>query len=151
MPVESAVSQSLSGRAPESDSTVAVQPFDVLGEAAGQLDAVAADVVEGKCGVEPGVRVVGHRDTGQHAVDAESPGVLQEVDAVRVAVRAVETPPDVGFADPVGDRVEVVVGEAEAGPHRPGLGEVEHLGGGGPAAGECRAVARPRPAAGWSA
>ena len=142
MPVDSAASHSLSGRAPESDSTRRVQSFDVLGEPAGQLDAVAADVVEGKGGVEPGVRVVGHRDARQHPVDAEPPGVLQEVDAVRVAVRAVETPPDVGLADPVGDRVEVVVAETEAGPHRPGLGEVEDLGGGGPSAGECEQLRR---------
>ena len=111
-----------------------MQALDVLGEPSGQLDAVAADIVEGKSGAEPGMRVVGHRHPRQHPVDAEAPGVLQEVDAVGVAVGAVEAPPDIGFAHPVRHRVEVVVAEGEASPHRSGLGEIEHLAGGGAAA-----------------
>ena len=73
---------------------------------------------------------------GEHAVDAETPCVLDEVDAVGLAVLAVEAPADVGLAHPAGDVLEVVVGEPEAGAHRRGLGEVEHLAGRGPAAGE---------------
>ena len=63
-----------------------LQPVDVLGQPARELDAVAADVVERQGGVDPGVRVVGHRHAREHAVDAETPGVLDEVDAVRLAV-----------------------------------------------------------------
>ena len=48
----------------------------------------------------------------------------------------VEAPTDPGLAHPRGDRVEVVVGEAEPAPDRGGLGQVEHLAGGGAAAGE---------------
>ena len=80
----------------------ALQPVDVLGELAGQLDAIAADVVERQRGVDPGVRVVGHRDAGQHPVDAETPGVVDEVDAVRLAMVLVEAPADVGLRAPSG-------------------------------------------------
>ena len=41
-----------------------------------------------------------------------------------------------GLAHPAGDVLEVVVGEPEPGPHRRGLREVEHLAGGGAAAGQ---------------
>ncbi len=80
------------------------------------------------------MRIVGHRDTGEDAVDAETPSVLDEVDAVRLAVLDVEAPADVGLANPAGDVLEVVVGEVEAGPDWRGRGEVEHLAGGGPPA-----------------
>ena len=46
----------------------------------------------------------------------------------------IEPPPDIGLPHPVGDVLQIVVGEHEPGPHRSGLGEVEHLGGGDPAA-----------------
>ena len=61
-----------------------LQAVDVLGQLARELDAVAADVVERQGGVDPGVRVVGHRHAGEDAVDAETPCVLDEVDAVRL-------------------------------------------------------------------
>ena len=113
-----------------------LQPVDVLGELAGEFDAVAADVVERQGGVDPGVRVVGHRHSGEDAVDAETPCVLDEVDAERLAMLAVEAPADVGLAHPAGDVLEVVVGEPEARPHRRRLREVEHFAGGGPTAGQ---------------
>ena len=113
-----------------------LQPVDVLGQLARELDAVAADVVERQRGVDPGVRVVGHRHAREDAVDAETPCVLDEVDAVRLAVVAVEAPADVGLAHPAGDVLEVVVGEPEPRPHRRRLREVEHLAGGGPATGK---------------
>ncbi len=113
-----------------------LQPVDVLGELAGEFDAVAADVVERQGGVDPGVRVVGHRHSREDAVDAETPCVLDEVDAVRLAVVAVEAPADVGLPHPAGDVLEVVVGESEAGADRRRLREVEHFAGGGPTAGE---------------
>ena len=109
-----------------------LQPVDVFGELAGELHAVAADVVERQGGVDPGVRVVGHRNSREDTVDAETPCVLDEVDAVRLAMLAVETPADVGLAHPAGDVLEVVVGEPEARPHRRRLREVEHLAGGRP-------------------
>src|SRR3979409_1859720 len=114
-----------------------LEPVDVLGEPARQFDAVAADVVERKCGVDPGVRIVGHRDTGEDAVDAETPSVLDEVDAVRLAMVDVEAPADIRFPHPAGDVLEVVVGELEPSPYGRGRGEIEHLAGGGPPACEC--------------
>ena len=99
----------------------ALQPVDEFGELAGQLDPIAADIVEGQRGVDPGVRVVGHRDAGQHPVDAEPPGVVDEVDPEGPTVLLVEAPPDVGLADPAGDAFQIVVGEAEPGAHRRGL------------------------------
>ncbi len=69
----------------------------------GQFDAVAADVVQRQRGADPGVRIVGHRDPGQDAIEAEPPGVVDEVDVVGLAVVLVEPPADVGLTHPVGD------------------------------------------------
>ena len=136
MPEASADSQSPSG--PDAGQCVddVLQSADVLGEPAGQFDAVAADVVQRQGGVDPGVRIVGHRHPGQHPVETETPSVVHEVDAERLAVLLVESPPDVGLPHPAGDALQIVVGETEPGPHRSGLGQVEHLAGGDPAAGE---------------
>ena len=104
------------------------EPFDVLGEPARDVDAVAADIVERQRGVDPGVRVVGHRDTCEDPVQSEPPCVLGEVvEAVRRAMLGVETPTDSGLAHPLRDGVEVVVGEAEPGAHRRRLCEIQHL------------------------
>ena len=113
-----------------------LQSVDVFGQLACELDAVAADVVERQGGVDPGVRVVGHRNSGEDAVDAETPCVLDEVDAERLAMLAVEAPADVGLTHPAGDVLEIVVGEPEAGPNRRRLREVEHFAGGGPPTGQ---------------
>ena len=102
MPSVSAVSQSRSGRAPVERVDRPLQPVDELGELPGEFDAIAADVVERQRRVDPGVRVVGHRDAGQHAVDAETPSVVHEVDAVGLAVLLVETPADVRPGAPSG-------------------------------------------------
>ena len=48
----------------------------------------------------------------------------------------VEAPSDTGFAHPVGDGVQIVVGEAEPGAHRVRLRHIEHRAGGGATAGE---------------
>ena len=80
----------------------ALQPADEFGELAGQFDAVAADVVEGQRGVDPGVRVVGHRDAGQHPVDAETPGVVDEVDVIRPTVLLDRSPTGCSPAGPSG-------------------------------------------------
>ena len=113
-----------------------LEPVDVFGESARQFDAIAADVVERQCGVDPGVRVVGHRHPREDAVDAETPSVLDEVDAERLPMLAVETPADVRFPDPAGDVLEIVVAELEPSPYRRGRSEVEHLAGGGPPTGQ---------------
>src|SRR3954468_24752874 len=104
-----------------------MQSVDVLGEPACKFDAVAADVVERQCGAEPGVRIVGHRDTREDAVDAESRSVLDEVDTEWLPVLAIETPADVRLPHPAGDVFEVVVAELEPGPHLRRRSEVEHL------------------------
>ena len=61
---------------------------------------------------------------------------MDEIDPVGRAVLLIEPPSDVRLTHPVGDAFQIVVGEAEPGPHRRGLGQVEHLGGGDPAAGQ---------------
>ena len=150
MPSASAVSQSPQRPCAVERIDGPLQPVDVLGEPAGQLDAVAADVVERQRRADPRVRVVGQRHASQHPVDAETPSVVDEVDAERLAVLLVEAPADVGLAHPAGDALEVVVGEAEPRPHRAGLREVEHLAGGDAAAGQAEQLRWRRRAAGWS-
>ncbi len=54
----------------------------------------------------------------------------------------IEAPPDVGLPDPAGDALQIVVAEAEPGTYRRGLGEVEHLAGGDPAARERQQLRR---------
>src|SRR5581483_4554978 len=117
-----------------------VQPNDEFGKLAGQLHPVAADVVEGDGLADPGTGVVGHGDAGEHAVDPETPCVVDEVDAVGLAMLLVEAPSYVGLADPAGDVFEVVVAEAELFAYGRALREVEHLAGGGAAAGELEKV-----------
>ena len=87
------------------------------------------------------MRVVRQRHAGQHPVDAETPSVVDEVDAERLAVLLVEAPADVRLPHPAGDALEVVVGEAEPRPHRGGLREVEHLAGGDAAARQAEQLA----------
>ena len=113
------------------------QPVDVLGDAAGQVDLTAADVVEREGAVEPGVGVVGERDAGQDAVEAELPGVGHHSrEPELLAVLGVEGPVDPGRADPVGELDQVVVAEPEPSADRLGVGQVDHVTGAGPAAGQ---------------
>ena len=81
--------------------------------------------------------VVGHRHPGQHPIHPETPGVLHVVvEAEAGAMSLVDTPPDARLADPGGDGLQVVVGEAEPRTHGRGLGKVEDLARSGPAVGE---------------
>ena len=102
MPCSSAVSHSPQRLCAGERGDDVLKAVDVLGQPARELDAVAADVVERQRGLDPGPRVVGHRHPGEHPVDAETPCVLDEVDAVGLAVFAVEAPADVGSAAPSG-------------------------------------------------
>ena len=114
-----------------------VEAGDVLRQPPGELDPVAADVVERQRRAEPGASVVGQSDPGEDPVDAELPGVVDDLlEPEGRTVLAVEAPPHARLAHPVGDRVEIVVGEAEAPPHRRRLGQVEHLAGGSATAGQ---------------
>ena len=98
-------------------------PGDQLGDPSGEVDAVAADVVERQRHVEPGPRVLAHGDAGQDPVEAELPGVVDDPrEAVRLPVLLVEAPPDAGLPHPGGHRVEVVVAEAEPAADRPAPG-----------------------------
>ena len=127
-----------------------VQAVDDLGEAAGQLEVAVADVVDGQRAGD--LAVVGP--------DMAAPSSTRSRPAAQVlasrpaqpevgAVVGVVAPPDAGLADPPGDALEVVVAEAEARAHRVGAGQVEHLGGGEPAARRARRAGRRRRAAGW--
>jgi hypothetical protein len=113
----------------------AVEAVEQLGHPPGQVDLVAADVVERQARAEVPVVVAAHRDAQQDPVEAGAPGVLRElVHRERRPRLLVETPPDTRARDPAADPLELVVGEAEPAPARLGGGEVEHLRGGHPAA-----------------
>ena len=137
------------GRQPVGDRVAAVEPVghlaepvEALGEPAGEVDAGAADVVERQRRTEEPVGVVADRHPGEDPVEAEAPGVLHvALQAERLAVVGVEGPPDAGLLHPVGDRLEVGVGEPEATAHRPGGQQVEHPARLGPAAGEVEQLA----------
>ena len=91
-----------------------VEPVDQLGEPAGEVDLVAADVVERQAGAEVAVVVVAHRDAEQDPVEPGAPGVLGEpLHRERRARVLVEPPADAGARHPAADPLEVVVGEAE--------------------------------------
>ena len=108
-----------------------------LGEAAGEVDRAALDVVERQHAVEQPRLVLGHRHAEQHAVQAGPPGAGgQLVELERRAVRGVEAPADPALGDPVLQPREVVVVEPEAPADRLAVGEVEHLRGGQPLLGE---------------
>ena len=93
------------------------QPVDQLGEPAGQVDLVAADVVERQPAAEVSVLVAAHHDAEQDPVEAGAPGVVGElVHGERPAGGGVETPAHPGLGHPATDPVEVVVGEGEASP-----------------------------------
>lgn len=130
------VSHSAKGRSAAQRGHRGVELRDELREAAGQLDPIAAHIVERQRGTQPGMRVLGQCHPGKYPIDTETPGVVQEVDAVRRAMFRVETPSDVRLAHPRGDRVQIVVGEAKTHPHRRRLGEVQDLAGGGAPTGQ---------------
>ena len=128
-----------------------LQPVDQLGEPAGELDAGRPDVVERQRRTDPALGVVGHRHAREHPVEAEAPGVLDvALQAVRRTVLLVVGPADPGLLDPLGDRLEVVLGEPEPAAYRLSSDQVEDRTGLGAATGEVEQLARPRRAAGWS-
>ena len=51
------------------------EPVDQLGEPAGEVDGVAADVVERQDVLEEPLAVLGHRHADEHAVEPPAPGV----------------------------------------------------------------------------
>ena len=106
-----------------------LQPVDELGHPSGEVDGVGADVVERQDGVEPPLGVVGDGDTGEDAIEAEPPGVVDLVQPERRPVVGVERPAHAGHLDPAADGLEVVLGEAEPTPDGFGGHEVEHLAG----------------------
>ena len=115
------------------------QPVDELREATGQFDLRRSDVVEREGETHPVAVLLGHRHPEQDPVDPGPPGVLrQTLEAEVRAVLGVDRPPDAGLAHPVGDRLQVRVGESEPPAHRRKGGQVEDLGCGGPAPGEIR-------------
>ena len=114
-----------------------VQALEELGEAAGEIDVAAADVVERKHSPEQPLSLLRHRHAHQHAIPARLPRVRrQPVEPVRGTLRRIEAPAHAAVARPLRDPREVVVVEAEAPADRRAPRQVEHLRGGQPAAGE---------------
>ena len=113
------------------------QAIDELGEAAGEVDRAALDVVERQHALEQPLVVLAHRDAEQHAVEPGLPRAAgQLIELERPAVRGVEPPADAARAHPLLQAPEVVVVEVEAPADGLAVGEVEHLRGGQPLAGE---------------
>ena len=110
-----------------------------LGEPAGQLDVACCRRRRAAARApSEAVVVAGHRHAEQHPVEPGAPGVLRGAAPARTRARCSASKPQrtPDSRDPVGDRVQVVVGEPEPAAHRLGAGQVEHLAGGDPAAGE---------------
>ena len=93
-----------------------------LGEPAGQVDLVAADVVERQAGAEVAVVVAAHRDAEEDAVEAGAPGVLGEPVHRERRPRCSPSRPHrtPALGDPAAGALEVVVGEPEPPPARLG-------------------------------
>ena len=81
MPSVSACSQCASGWSPVSASTVRCNRSTNSASWPASSTRLLPTSSSGSVDADPGVRVVGHRDAGQDPVDAETPGVVHEVDA----------------------------------------------------------------------
>ncbi len=113
------------------------EPVDELGEAAGEVDRAAVDVVERQHAVDDPLAVLGHRHAEQEPVEPAPPRAGRDVGELeRRAVLRVEPPADPALGDPVLEPADVVVVEPEAAADRLAVGEVEHLRGGQPRVGE---------------
>ena len=124
--------RALSERRPPAPTRV-----DQLGEAPGQVDGAAVDVIEREHAGEQPLAVLGHRHPQQQPLQAGLPGAaVERVELVGSAMRGVEAPADARLGDPVGQPGDVIVVEAEAAAHGAAVGEVEHLRGGEPLLGE---------------
>ena len=114
-----------------------MQPADQLGEPAGEVDRAALDVIERQHAAEQPLVVLGHRRPEQEPVQPEAPRPRRQLgEPERRTVLGVQPPTDAAVRDPVLEPGDVVVIEPEAAPDRLAVGEVEHLRGGDPLAGE---------------
>ncbi|MEZ5061952.1 MAG: hypothetical protein R2700_10650 [Solirubrobacterales bacterium] len=107
-----------------------VDAVDQLGEAAGEGDRAALDVVEREHVLEDARVVLAHRDAEEDPVEPPAPRALGDGNVEGLAMPLVDPPVDVGGVDPLVDAAEIVVVEPEAMADRLEVGEVEELGGG---------------------
>ena len=135
-----------------SASSVACRRSTQLGEAAGEVDRAALDVVERQHAAEQPLLVLGHRHAEQQPVEPGPPRARrQRVELERRAVLGVEAPADPARrATHSSSRARSSSSKPEAPAHRLAVGEVEHLRGGQPLARRARAAGRRRRAPGWS-
>ena len=85
----------LQGLVPSQGGRDCVQPVDVLGESAHEVDVLGADVVQGQHTTSRRQRVLAHGDTEQQSVEPRSPGVLDDaIEAGALPMRVVESPAD---------------------------------------------------------
>ena len=81
-----------------------VQALEELGEAAGEVDVAAADVVERQHSPEQPLSLLRHRHAHQHAIPARLPRVRrQSVEPVRRTLRRIEAPAHAAVARPLRD------------------------------------------------
>ncbi len=105
-----------------------LQAVHELGQAAGQLDVTAVDVVERQRLAEEALPVLRHRHPEQDPVQPGVPGVGVDVGQLEgAAVRSVESPPHERAVDPLLEPEEVVVAEAEAPPDGVPARQIEDL------------------------
>ena len=136
--------------AASSAASAAVEPVDQLGQPAGEVDVAAADVVERQRRAEVAVVVAAHRDAEQHPVEAGPPGVVRRTRSILnaralPASRPQRTP---ASATQPATRSRSSSSKPNRRRHRLGAGQVEHLGGGDPAAGELDQRRRRPPSSG---
>ena len=124
---------------------------DQLGQAPGEVDRAAVDVVEREHALEQPLAVLGHRHAEQQPVQAGVPGAARHpLELVGRAVAGVQAPADPGLRDPVLQLGEVVVVEPEAPADRRRGRPGRAPGRRSAAARRARAAARRRPGPGWS-
>ena len=133
----SVAAQPATGAVPASASSAGSQPLQELGQAAGQVDVPAVDVVERQRPAEEPLPLLGHGHPEEDPVEPGLPGVGRDaLELERLPVRGVEAPADARAVHPLLQPVQVVVAEAEPAAHRLAAGQVEHLGRGDPGRGE---------------
>ena len=107
--------QSASGLLSRSACHRVAEARDQLGEAPGELDRAAVDVVERQHAREQPLAVLGHRHAEQQPPQSRLPGAaVDAAEPVARAVGGVEPPADPGLRDPVLQPGQIVVVEPEA-------------------------------------
>jgi hypothetical protein len=114
-----------------------VEPIDELGEAPGELDGPAVDVVQRQHVVDQPPLVLGHRHAHEDALQSRGPrALLDPLELEGLPPSRVEPPPDAALGHPLLEPRQILVIEAEPPADRLVAGEVQDLRRGDPVVGE---------------